>query len=95
MFMYVVSYFLTFATIRALMDKLEIDDRGVEEERIEFAINNWLAEQSDLMQYARRCYWPSRHWQTEQGRWHSYHGAVFLNWQACPTLLSRKMIETS
>lgn len=41
--MYVAGYFLTFPTVRALMSKLEIDDRGVEEERLEFPINNWLA----------------------------------------------------
>lgn len=42
--MFVAGYFLTFATARALMHKLQIDDRGVEIERIEYPINNWLAE---------------------------------------------------
>ena len=42
--MFVAGYFLTFATTHALMDKLQIDDRGVEIERIEYPINNWLAE---------------------------------------------------
>jgi hypothetical protein len=46
--MYVAGYFMTFATIRALLNKLEIDDRGVEEERLEWPINNWLAEQGRL-----------------------------------------------
>jgi len=30
------------------MDKFRIDDRGVEDARLEFPINNWLAEQGKL-----------------------------------------------
>jgi len=45
MSMFVGGYFLTFDTIRALLNKLEIDDRGVPEWRLEMPINNWLAEQ--------------------------------------------------
>jgi hypothetical protein len=43
--MYVAGYYLTYATVRALMSKLEIDDRGVEDFRLEYPVNNFLAEQ--------------------------------------------------
>jgi hypothetical protein len=43
---YVAGYYMTFTTTRALMAKLQIDDRGVEDEHLEHPINNWLAEQS-------------------------------------------------
>ena len=64
------------------MNKLEIDDHGVEEERLEFPISNWLAEQGRCNILAGAIYWPSCHWQTEQGGWHSHHEAVSLHWQA-------------
>jgi len=38
---------MTIATTRVLMDpdKFQIDGRGVEDERLEYPLNNWLAEQ--------------------------------------------------
>lgn len=39
---YVAGYYMTFTTARSMMDKLQIDDR------LEFPINNWLAEQNKL-----------------------------------------------
>ena len=39
----VAGYYMTFPTTRALMDQLEINDRGVDNKRLEFPINNWLA----------------------------------------------------
>ena len=42
---YVAGSYMTFATTRALMDGFQIDDCGVEDERLEYTVNNWLAEQ--------------------------------------------------
>jgi hypothetical protein len=36
---------MTFAVTRALMDKIQTDDRRVEDKSLEFPIKNWLAEQ--------------------------------------------------
>ena len=43
--MSVTGYYMTFATTRAFMDKFQIDDRGVEDEHLEYPVNNWPVEQ--------------------------------------------------
>jgi NAD(P)-dependent dehydrogenase (short-subunit alcohol dehydrogenase family) len=42
---------LIFATVRALMHKLQTDDRAAEVERLEYPINNWLA----VLDYVTPC----------------------------------------
>jgi len=42
--MHVAGYYMPFTSTRALMDKFQISDRGVDDRRLEFPINNWLAE---------------------------------------------------
>jgi hypothetical protein len=40
----VAGYYMDFSTTRAIMAKLNIDDRGAQDDRLELSINNWLGE---------------------------------------------------
>ncbi|KIM35951.1 hypothetical protein M413DRAFT_14247 [Hebeloma cylindrosporum] len=45
---YVGGYYMTFATTRRLMAKLQIDDRGASDDYLERPINNWLAGHQEV-----------------------------------------------
>ncbi|KAF5376674.1 hypothetical protein D9615_007907 [Tricholomella constricta] len=46
--MFVAGYYMDFATTHAAMERLGIDDRGVEDYRLELPLRNWLAENNKL-----------------------------------------------
>jgi len=40
----VAGYFFSYSDARAIMDKLQIPDKGVDDIRLNFPINDWLAK---------------------------------------------------
>jgi hypothetical protein len=57
---FVVGYYLTYTRVRALMERLGVDDRDINDERLHWPINNWLAETGKLHILAGSIIHPSR-----------------------------------
>ncbi|KAF8630327.1 hypothetical protein AX17_005436 [Amanita inopinata Kibby_2008] len=75
MAVFVVGYYLNFASTRALMKILGIDTRDVEDESLSFPINNWLAENEKRHILAGAIIHPSR----QKDRTATEDGILFMS----------------